>query len=67
MPEIAAELRVSKGSVSLWTRDVAFDPRPRKLPVKLGPNRLERAKAAEIAAARSEGRARIGRLSERDL
>lgn len=25
MPEIAAELRVSKGSVSLWTRDVAFE------------------------------------------
>ncbi|CAN5194493.1 hypothetical protein BH24ACT1_BH24ACT1_03920 [soil metagenome] len=27
MPEIAAELEVSKGSVSLWTRDVEFVPR----------------------------------------
>jgi hypothetical protein len=67
MPEIAAELGVSKGSVSLWTRDVSFDPRPRKLPVKRGPNRLERAKAAEIEAMRAEGCARVGALSDRDL
>jgi len=67
MPEIAAELGVSKGSVSLWTRDVPFDARPRKLPVKKGPNRLERAKAAEIEAMRAEGRARVGALSDRDL
>lgn len=27
MPEIAAELEMSKGSVSHWTRDVEFVPR----------------------------------------
>lgn len=27
MPDIAAELHVSRGSVSLWTRDVPFEPR----------------------------------------
>ena len=67
MPEIALELGVSKGSVSLWTRDVPFDPKPRRLPGKRGPNSLERAKAAEIAAMALEGRARIGRLDDRDL
>lgn len=67
MPEIALELGVSKGSVSLWTRDVPFDPRPRRLPVRNGPNRLEQAKAAEIAAMRDHGRASIGSLNDRDV
>jgi transcriptional regulator with XRE-family HTH domain len=49
MPEIAAELGVSKGSVSLWTRDVEFEPqRGRAAPRRRGPNKLQRAKAAEI-------------------
>ena len=67
MPEIALELGVSKGSVSLWTRDVRFDPKPRRLPVRTGPNRLQRAKADEIAAMAVEGRARVGQLDDRDL
>lgn len=67
MPEIAERLGVSKGSVSLWTRDVPIDPRPRRLPVKRGPNALEQAKSAEIAAMGAEGRNRIGRLDDRDL
>lgn len=68
MPEIAAALGVSRSSVSLWTRDVPFVADPaRPLPAKRGPNRLERAKAAEIAATAAEGVARIGRLSDRDL
>lgn len=68
MPDIAAELGVSRSSVSLWTRDVVVvDARTRRSPVKRGPNRLERAKAAEIAALRLAGRATIGALADRDL
>lgn len=65
MPDIAAELGVSKGSVSAWTRDieVAVGRRARSR----APNALQRAKAAEIEALLAKGRARIGVLSDRDL
>jgi transcriptional regulator with XRE-family HTH domain len=65
MPDIAAELGVSRGSVSLWTRDVPFEPRPRAR--SRAPNALQRAKQAEIERLLDEGRARIGELSDRDL
>lgn len=64
--EIAAELGVSKGSVSLWVRDVEFVARPRRTARKRGPNKLERAKLEEIARLKAEGVERIGRLSERE-
>lgn len=68
MPEIAAELGVSKSSVSLWTRDVDFVPRRgRAAPRRRGPNKLQRAKAAEIERLLVDGRERIGRLSEREF
>lgn len=69
MPEIAAELGVSRSSVSLWTRSVEFTPRrpPRSGYTKREPNALERRKADEIDRLLVEGRARIGVLSERDL
>ncbi len=68
MPEIAAELGVSKGSVSLWTRDVEFVPRRgRAAPRRRGPNKLQRAKADEIEQLLTEGRERIGQLSEREF
>ncbi len=68
MPEIAAEVGVSKGSVSLWTRAVAFAPRRgRAAPRRRGPNKLQRAKADEIERLLAQGRERIGRLSERDF
>lgn len=66
MPEIAAIIGVSLSSVSLWTRDVPFEPGPRRSTLR-GPNRLQQAKTAEIAATAAEGIARIGLLSERDL
>ncbi|MGD9797438.1 MAG: hypothetical protein AB7H43_06835 [Acidimicrobiia bacterium] len=67
MPEIAAELAVSRSSVSLWTRDVPYTPRrPRARPAT-GPNRLARARLAEIDAMRAWGRDMVGDLSERDL
>jgi transcriptional regulator with XRE-family HTH domain len=60
MPDIAAELGVSRGSVSLWTRDVPFEPRARTRARSRGPNALQRAKQAEIDRLLDEGRARIG-------
>lgn len=68
LAEIAARLGVSKSSVSLWVRDVAFEPLPR---VTRGrrrePNALQRRRQAEIDRLVEEGRARIGRLSEREF
>lgn len=68
MPEIAAELQVSKGSVSLWTRDVEFTPRRgRAAPRRRSPNKLQRAKAAQIEQLLLDGQHRIARLSEREF
>jgi hypothetical protein len=67
MPDIAVELGVSRGSVSLWTRDVPFEPRPRARARRRGPNALQRAKHAEIERLLLEGRQRIGDLFDRDL
>jgi hypothetical protein len=65
--EIAAELGVSKSSVSLWVRGVDFEPRPRRSARRREPNALQRRKQAEIESLLAEGRDRIGRLSDRDL
>jgi hypothetical protein len=68
LADIAARLGVSKSSVSLWVREVAFDPAPR---VGTGrrrpPNALQRRKQAEIDRLLAEGRERVGRLSEREF
>jgi hypothetical protein len=68
LAEIAVRVGVSKSSVSLWVRDVAFEPLPR---VTRGrrrePNALQRRRQAEIERLLEEGRARIGRLSEREF
>lgn len=57
MAEIAARLGVSRSSVSLWARDVAFEPRP---PVARGrrraPNALQRRRQAEIDRLLAKGR-----------
>jgi hypothetical protein len=69
LAEIAARVGVSKSSVSLWVRDVEFDtpvvrpPRGRRR----DPNALQRRKQGEIERLLEEGRARIGRLSEREF
>ncbi len=67
LKEIAEELGVAKSSVSKWVRDVDFEPRPRRKARKRGPNKLERAKAAEIERCRVEGIERIGKLSDREF
>ena len=67
LQEIGDHLGVAKGTVSVWVRDVDFEPRPRRKARKRGPNKLQRAKAAEIERRRVEGLERIGRLSDREF
>ena len=54
LADIAAELGVSKSSVSLWVRDVEFTPGPRRRARRRAPNALQRRKAAEKAKAAVE-------------
>jgi transposase len=68
LAEIAARLGVAKSSVSLWVRDVEFTPVPLvTVGRRRAPNALQRRKQAEIERLVAEGRARIGRLSEREF
>ena len=68
LQEIAAELGVSKSSVSGWVRDVDFVPQPRNRGHPAGPHHpMRRRKEADIAAARLEAEQRIGEVSDRDL
>lgn len=68
MAEIAARLGVSRSSVSLWVRDVPFEPRPRGTRGRRRvPNALQRRKQAEIDRLLAAGRDRVGRLSEREF
>ena len=68
LAEIATRLGVSKSSVSLWVRDVAFEPLPRPpRGRRRAPNALQRRRQAEIDRLLAEGRSRIGRLSEREF
>jgi transposase len=67
LADIAAELAVSKSSVSLWVRDVEFRPRPPRRARRRGPNALQQRKAAEIERLAAEGRRRVGTLSEREF
>jgi transposase len=69
LAEIAAALGVSKSSVSLWVRDVEFAAlvvRPAR-GRRREPNALQRRKQGEIERLLAEGRARVGRLSEREF
>ena len=66
--EIAEELGVAKSSVSLWVRDVEFEPRPRaKMARRREPNALQRRKQAEIDELLADGRRRIGRLTDQQF
>jgi hypothetical protein len=68
LAEIASRLGVSKSSVSIWVRDVPFDPLPRPpRGRRRGPNALQRRRQVEIDRLVAEGRERIGRLSEREF
>ena len=67
LQEIADEVGASRGTVSVWVRDVDFEPKPRSRARKLGPNKLEQAKAAEIERFRRSGIAEIGSLTDREF
>lgn len=67
LADIAAGLDVRKGSVSLWVRDVAFEPNTRSPPQQRQPNVLERRKQTEIDEVKAAGVARIGRLSDQEF
>ena len=55
LQEIAAELGVSKSSVSTWVRDVEFEPRPRSRGHPAGPKHPMRLKKeAELARCRED-------------
>ena len=56
-------LGVSKSSVSLWVRDVAFEPRSRRMALDRRPHPQHLAKVAEIAECNHAGVERIGMLS----
>jgi transcriptional regulator with XRE-family HTH domain len=64
LAEIADELGVSRSSVSVWVRDVVFDPKPRQRPQFRNPSSLHLKKLAEIEAADEWGRQRIGCLTD---
>jgi hypothetical protein len=64
LQEIADKLGVAKSSVSLWVRDVAFTPSPRRYGPRLRPNRLQDAKLRQIEECNAEGIERIGVLDE---
>ena len=68
LADIAAELGVAKSSVSTWVRDVDFEPSsPRRTARRRHPNKLQRAKAAEIERLCVEGIERVGKLTEREF
>lgn len=61
---IASELGVSRSSVSVWVRDVRFEPKPRHRPIFRNPSSLHLAKLAQIEEMNEWGREQIGVLSE---
>ena len=67
LQEIANELGVAKGSVSVWVRDVEFTPRPRNRGHPAGPyHPMRLKKEAEIARCRREADDWVGAMTERD-
>ena len=66
--EIADELGVAKGSVSVWVRDADFEPRPRTRGHPAGPKHPMRLKKeAELERCRVEAETWAAELTERDL
>jgi hypothetical protein len=68
LKDIAVELGVSKSSVSVWVRDVEFDPRPRNRgPSSHKPHPLTLEKQRQLERCREEAEARVSSLTERDF
>jgi hypothetical protein len=65
LQDIADELGVAKSSVSLWVRDIQFEPRPRRRTARRRePNALQRRKQAEIEESNRWGAERLGVLTD---
>lgn len=64
LAEIAAALRVSRSSVSLWVRDVVFTPKPRQRPTFVSPHPFHLAKLAEIDEMNRRGAERVSQFSD---
>jgi hypothetical protein len=64
LQDIATTLGVAKSSVSLWVRDVPFDPGPRQPSPNRRPHPQHLAKLAQIAECNRAGIDRVGVLSE---
>src|SRR4051794_33881084 len=62
--DIATELGVAKSSVSLWVRDVAFEPQARRRSINRRPHPQHVARLAEIEQCDRLGVERIGQLSD---
>jgi hypothetical protein len=63
--DIAEEVGAAKSTVSVWVRDVAFEPRPRRRTARVRePNALQRRKQAEIEAMDERGMERLSVLEE---
>jgi hypothetical protein len=62
--DIATELGVAKSSVSVWVRDVPFEPKARRQSVNRRPHPQHLAKLAEIEECDRAGVERIGTLSD---
>jgi hypothetical protein len=76
LQEIADELGVWKGTVSVWVRDVEFDDelvnrraqeRRAAAARRRGPNKLQRQKQAEIDELLADGRRRVGTMTEQEF
>ena len=64
LADIAAKLGVSKATVSVWVRDVDFEPSPRRTGGRRRDHAQHTAKLAEIEQCNLEGRERLGQLSQ---
>lgn len=68
LQEIATELGVAKGTVSVWVRDVEFAPKPRNRGhAGCKPHPLQLRKQAEIEACRADAEAWLSVMDDRDL
>jgi Putative ATPase subunit of terminase (gpP-like). len=68
LQEIATELGVARSTVSVWVRDVDYDPRPRTGGHPPGPEHPMRLRRlAELDRCHQEGLAWVGALDARDL
>ena len=63
LQDIATELGVAKASVSVWVRDVEFQPNPRRRTRAPRPSSLRLRKLAEIDRCDREGVETIGRMT----